>query len=108
MRASELLGLPVVGPGGMTLGTVLDVRLAQDGPLLGGFAAMRIAGFIVGKHHVSARLGYDRREAQGPAMISWLVRLWTRHNRYLPWPDAELADGAVRSGLAELPGIPPL
>ena len=106
MRASELLGLNVVGPAGQQLGRVIDVRLVQDGPLLGGFAALRIEGFVVGRHRVAARLGYDRRDAQGPALVAALVAWRTRGDRYLRWDDTSLEGGQVVSGLAELESVP--
>lgn len=106
MRGSDLMGLPVVGPGGQPLGMVLDVRLVQDGPLLGGFAALRIQGFVVGHRRLAARLGYDRFDAQGPWLVAWLVGWVTRDTRYLPWEDAELADAVVRSRLVDLPAVP--
>jgi hypothetical protein len=85
---------------------VLDVRLVQDGPLLGGFAALRIQGFVVGHRRLAARLGYDRFDAQGPWLVAWLVGWVTRDTRYLPWEDAELADAVVRSRLVDLPAVP--
>jgi hypothetical protein len=108
MRGSDLLGLPVVGPSGEPLGSVLDVRLEQDGPLLGAFAALRITGLVVGRRRLAARLGYDRFDAQGPWLVARLVGWLTRDTRYLPWADAELAEGIVRSRQPTLPGVPPI
>jgi hypothetical protein len=108
VRGAELLRLPVVGPGGEPLGRVLDVRLVQDGPLLGAFAAMRVEGFVVGRHGLAARLGYDRYDAQGPWLVGRAVRWVTRHTRYLPWDDAELDDECVRSSKAILGPVPPI
>jgi hypothetical protein len=88
------------------LGRVLDVRLVQDGPLLGAFAALRIEGFVVGTRRVASRLGYDRHDARGPWLVNLLVRLITREARYLPWTAAELGDAVVRSSLTELPAVP--
>ena len=39
MRLSELLHAPVVDADGTELGSIEDVRLAQDGPLLMPFGA---------------------------------------------------------------------
>jgi hypothetical protein len=103
MRGHELLGLPVVGPDGQDLGQVLDLRLVQDGPLVGAFAALRVAGFVVGRRQLASRLGYDRFDAQGPWLVARLVHWSTRHTRYLPWADATLEAGCVRSRLTELP-----
>lgn len=106
MRASDLLGRPVLGPDGESLGMVVDVRLMQDGPLLGAYAALRIEGFIVGRHRLASRLGYDRFDAQGPWAIGHLVRLLTRDTRYLQWEDAELLEESVRSRRSELGRVP--
>lgn len=108
MRASELLGLPVVGWGDEPLGHVLDVRLVQDGPVLGGFAALRVHAFVVGHHSLTARLGYDRQSAHGPWLVRWLVRRWTRANRYLLWEDAELAEGRLTADATRLTEVPEL
>jgi len=108
VRGADLLGRPVVGPEGQPLGKVLDVRLVQDGPLLGAFAALRIEGFVVGQHGLAARLGYDRYDAQGPWLVARLVRWITRDTRYLPWDDAEIEEGSVRSRLTQLGPVPPI
>ena len=97
MKGADLLGLPVRGPSGQDLGTVLDVRLVQDGPLLGGFAALRIEGFVVGHRRIAARLGYDRVEDQAPVVIARLVRWWTRGNRYVRWEDCDLEPDALQA-----------
>jgi len=106
MRGADLLGLPVVGPGGEELGRVLDVRLVQDGPLLGAFATLRIEGFVVGHHRVASRLGYDRVDAQGPKPVWWAVRALARRNRYLRWEDASVTAGGVTSSRADLEPVP--
>ena len=108
MRGADLFGLPVVGPGDEPLGKVLDVRLVQDGPLLGAYAALRIDGFVVGRHGLAARLGYDRYDAQGPWLVGRLVRWITRDTRYLPWDSSELGEGQVRSRETDLGPVPPI
>jgi PRC-barrel domain len=86
MRLSDLLGAEVIDEAGRSAGHVHDVRLIQDGPLVGGFgASLRLAGLIVGRRAIGARLGYERRQMQGP----WLVKLlfgWLYHDgRYVEW-----------------------
>ena len=45
MRLSDLLGADVVDEAGRHAGRVHDVRLVQDGPLVGSFgAALRVDG----------------------------------------------------------------
>lgn len=103
MRASEVIGLPVRGPGGHDHGQVLDVRLVQDGPLRGAFAAMRVEGLVVGHHTMAAHLGYDRAGTTGPWLVRTAVRRLTRGNRFLPWEDARIdPDGVVRTDRSEL------
>lgn len=108
MRGSELIGLPVRGLDGRPLGRVVDVRLVQDGPLRGAFAALRVDGLVVGRHRVAAHLGYDRARVRSPWLIHFLVTRLTRENGLLPWSEARIGDGAVlcdREQLDEVPEI---
>ena len=109
MRATELLGTPVLGPTGQRLGKVLDVRLAQDGPLVGADCALRIEGLVVGPESGGSHLGYDRAGVRGPAAIAWLARRVTSDNRYLPWEQvAGITDDSVQSSYDDLPPVPML
>ena len=109
MRASELLGARVVDPGGAPIGKVLDVRVVQDGPLLGTMAALRIDGLVVGRRTLTSRLGFDRASVEGPALLRQGARWLMRHNRYLLWDRVELLpDGGVRATSADLPPVPML
>lgn len=103
MRGNDLLGLPVVGPDGEDLGRVRDVRLVQDGPLLGAYAALRVAGLVVGHQRVASRLGYDRYDVHGPWLVRALVRRLTADNGYLAWDDVELAESEVRARVRPRP-----
>jgi uncharacterized protein YrrD len=107
MRLSELLGAEVVDQAGRSAGHVHDVRLVQDGPLVGAFgASLRLAGLIVGRRAVGARLGYERRTMKGPLPVKLLAG-WLYHDgRYVAWdrvrsvePDRILISGSV----ADLP-----
>jgi hypothetical protein len=86
MRLSELLGAEVVDQAGRSAGRVHDVRLVQDGPLIGGFGAgLRLDGLIVGRRAVGARLGYERRDMGGPLLVKLLAG-WLHHDgRYVAW-----------------------
>lgn len=108
MGASELLDLPVVGPGGRRHGKVIDVRLVQDGPLMGAYAALRVQGLVVGHHRVTAHLGYDRAGVSGPWLVGVVSRWLTRANRFVPWDEVRLEDGVVRTEREELPPVPPI
>ena len=85
MRLSELLGKPVVDEAGGSPGSVLDVRLVQDGPAQGPLAAFRLHGLVVGRFAAGAQMGFDRAAVKGP----WIVKapaLWLhRSDRYVPW-----------------------
>ena len=71
MRMSDLLGSTVKDLAGHRLGDVHDVRLVQNGPILGSWgAAFTADALLVGPHAVGVRLGYGRSEVQGP----WAVR----------------------------------
>jgi len=83
----------------------VDVRLVQDGPMLGAFAAMRIAGLVVGRRRFAGRLGYDRQEATGPAALRTAVRWWTRNNRYLPWDVIRSLEGTIVADPEDLVNI---
>jgi hypothetical protein len=86
MRLTDLLGAEVVDQAGRSAGKVHDVRLVQDGPLVGGFgAALRVDGLLVGRRAVGARLGYERRTMGGPLLVK-LVFGWLHHDgRYVAW-----------------------
>ena len=86
MRLTELLGAEVVDQAGRSAGRVHDVRLVQDGPLMGGFGAgLRLDGLIVGRRAVGARLGYERREMHGPLLVKLLAG-WLHHDgRFVAW-----------------------
>jgi hypothetical protein len=102
MRGSDLIGARVVGPEDRELGRVIDVRLVQDGPLMGAYAALRVESLVVGHHFVAAHLGDDRAGTGGPWLVNKVVDLITRHNRELPWGDARIEDGVVRTDRREL------
>ena len=68
---SDLLGSTVKDLAGRPLGDVHDVRLVQNGPILGSWgAAFTADALLVGPHAVGVRLGYGRSEVRGP----WVVR----------------------------------
>ena len=102
MRGSDLIGRDVVGPEGRGLGKVIDVRLVQDGPLMGAYAALRVESLVVGHHKLAAHLGYDRAGVRGPWLINTVVDLITRGNRELPWAEARLEGGVVHTDRSEL------
>jgi sporulation protein YlmC with PRC-barrel domain len=69
---SDLLGSTVKDLAGRRLGHVHDVRLVQNGPILGSWGASFTAdALLVGPHAVGVRLGYGRSDVRGP----WVVRV---------------------------------
>jgi uncharacterized protein YrrD len=90
LRLTNLLGAEVVDRAGRSAGRVHDVRLVQDGPILGGFGAgLRLDGLIVGRRAVGTRLGYERGRMHGPLLVK-LVAGWLRHDgRLVAWDRVE-------------------
>ena len=67
MRVSDLLGGEVLDAHGAELGRVYDIRLVQDGPLVGPFgASLRLHSLLVGITAIGARLGFERGDVRGP------------------------------------------
>jgi hypothetical protein len=86
MRLSELLHSRVVDAAGNDVGRVHDVRLVQDGPLVGTFgAAFRVEGLIVGPAIAGARLGYRRSGMTGPFLLAAPLRRLHRRVKFVPW-----------------------
>ncbi len=100
MHLSDLLHSQVLGADGASLGSVDDVRLVQDGPLLLPFgAAFRVEGLMVGHRSVGTRLGYVRRGVRGPWLLRIIFAALERRARYVPWDDVVAWDGrTVRVG----------
>ncbi len=100
MHLSDLLHSKVLDADGVPLGSVDDVRLVQDGPLLLPFgAAFRVEGLMVGHRSVGTRLGYVRRGVRGPWLLRVIFAALERRARYVPWEDVLTWDGStVRVG----------
>jgi hypothetical protein len=94
MHLSDLLHSEVVDVNGVTLGSVDDVRLVQDGPLLLPFgAALRVEGLMVGHRSVGTRLGYVRGGIRGPWLLRVIFTALERRAYYVPWHDVATWDG---------------
>jgi hypothetical protein len=86
MRLTHLLDADVFDADGRLLGSVLDVRMAQRGPIIGSFgAAFQPEWLIVGRHDLGGRLGYDRGQVRGPLPIRELIRRLHAGTRIAPW-----------------------
>ena len=111
MRLSKLMGLPVFDSAGVRAGSVIDVRLVQDGPPQeSGLARIRVSGLIVSPRRAGRLLGYERRPSRGPALIRAAVLAWNRGVAFVPWEWAEMRDGRIvlSRPAAELPRLEPL
>jgi hypothetical protein len=107
MRLTELLDVEVIDADGRSRGKVLDVRLAQRGPVVGTFGAAFVPeSLLIGPRSIGARLGYERRDMLGP----WPVRalaLWLHADaRIAAWSDLRSIQGHridIRSRGDDLP-----
>lgn len=86
MRLSEVLDAEVIGRGGKRIGRVSDVRLVQDGPVLGEWgAAFRIRDLIVTPRRAADWFGYERAEMKGPWALNALFRRIHRGAVLVDW-----------------------
>jgi len=97
MRLSDLLHSEVLDADGRRVGTVQDVLVAREDPLLSGHVgALRVEGLVVGGAQ-GIRLGFSRGGARGPWPISALFRRLGRRARFVPWHLVEQHDaGHIR------------
>jgi hypothetical protein len=106
---SELLHSTVVDVDGQPLGSVHDVRLVQDGPLLEGFgASLRVDGLVTGTGSLSIRLGYHRHQVRGPAPLKALFGALERRAHFIPWHQVSEWDGSrvrLRCRADEVPRV---
>ena len=113
MRASDVLGAHVVDADGAYLGNVSDVRLVQDGPILGTWgAAFRVDGLVVSPNNSGSYLGYDRGTVNGPWLVKAIVQFLHRHAVYVPWDDVtscgdrRIEVGRRKADLGPVPDLP--
>jgi sporulation protein YlmC with PRC-barrel domain len=86
MRASDLLGSLVTGADGTAMGHVHDLRLVQDGPMIGTFgAALRIDASLVGPTAIGVRLGFGRSGVRGPWPMKALFERIHDRLRVVDW-----------------------
>lgn len=109
MRISDLLGAHVYDRNGEKIGTVHDVRMTRDGPMVGDFgAAYSVHGIVIGELGLATRLGFDRRKVLEPAPLKGLFRWLLRKNRYATWDQIGLvAERAIRLRVAAADLEPP-
>ncbi|WP_433236430.1 hypothetical protein ACQPYK_27075 [Streptosporangium sp. CA-135522] len=96
---SELIGRVVHDASGEVVGQVADVRLTQNGPMLGQVQhAFAVDGFVVVPRHTGQLFGYERAVADhGPWLVRAVIRRLHRHSVFASWEQvADLSDGRVR------------
>jgi sporulation protein YlmC with PRC-barrel domain len=107
MKLSDLLDREVVSIHGEPIGYVADVRLVQDGPLIGPYAAsMRLDGFIVVSRRPPRLLGYDR--SVGPAYVRAAIRLLLGDPVFVNWQYVHTVDSDVITITHDLNQLPRL
>lgn len=94
MRLGALLGRTVRGPSGEVVGGVVDVRLVQDGPVLGEVQqAFRLDGLLVARRRAGQAFGYERGPGLWrPSLLGALVRRLHGEIRYAEWERIESLD----------------
>jgi hypothetical protein len=106
VRLSNLLGVRVQDARGDER-VVTDVRMVQDGPILGSFgAALRVDGLVVNRHRFGAHLGIDRAGVRGPGLVKALFRYLQRDAGYVTWDRIRsIEQGVIRiaGSIDELP-----
>ncbi len=110
MRLSELLSSEVIAEDGTAVGSVVDLRAVQDGPIQPNFgASLRIDGLVVGRRGIAFRLGFHRLGVRGPWLLKALFGRLERRARYVEWERVVSCDsGTIRiRGSAEALEAPP-
>ena len=109
MNLSDLLHAHVIDADGNDIGSVDDVCLVQDGPLLEPFgAAFRIEGLAIGHRALGRRLGYHHGGLTAPWLVRIVLMAFTKNSRYVEWEHVETWDGAtvrITKRKAELPPV---
>ena len=111
MRLTDLLGSRVFDRRGNDVGFVTDVRLVQDGPIVGDFgAAFRVHGLVIGRTTIAAHMGFERRNVRGPWMLKKIFSLIQGTPHYVAWGEVRsIEKGLLRLRVAaqELPVAEP-
>ena len=111
MRLTDLLGSRVIDVEGKDAGFVTDVRLVQDGPILGSFgAAFRVHGLVIGRTTIAAHMGFERRNVRGPWLLKRLFKLIQGTPHYALWEEVRSIEGhlvRLRIGLRDMPVAEP-
>jgi hypothetical protein len=86
MRLTDVLGSEVIDSTGRKIAVVTDVRLVQDGPILGELgAAFRVHGLVMGRVSMGAHMGFERRNVRGPWLLKRFFALIQGTPHYAEW-----------------------
>jgi hypothetical protein len=98
LRASDILESVVLDADGQEVGQVHDIRMVREGPIQGVFGpGYRVQGLVVGPAATGVRLGFDRSNMDGPALLKSLFRRIHRHARLVDWSLIEtMTEGEIR------------
>jgi hypothetical protein len=110
MRASDILESMVFDADGRKVGQVHDIRMVRTGPVQGVFGPAYVAqGLVVGPAALGVRLGFDRSEMAGPAVLKRLFEWAHRNARFVDWSHID-SIGAneirISAKLVDLPEVP--
>jgi hypothetical protein len=88
MRASDLLGRPVIDVDGRRVGVVTDLRCVKEAAPDGAWGVLRLDALVVDERQLGARLGYDRHQ-RSPALLGGLMRRLHGRATVIPWSSVE-------------------
>jgi sporulation protein YlmC with PRC-barrel domain len=96
MRASDLIGSPVVREDGRRIGVVTGLRCTLDGPSAGAVPAPRIQELVVAPRRTGAWLGYQQRTQRGPWLIRVVLTALHPRTEIIAWSEiADIGPGRV-------------
>jgi hypothetical protein len=97
MRISDLLASEVRRADGTSIGQVREVRIVQDGPIIGGLqAGFRVDALLVGKRSLGVRLGYHAGNIHGPWLLAMLFGRSSCRITEVPMTDVDTWDHEQR------------
>ena len=90
MRLSEILDTPVYDATGRHIGVVHDAQLTHEMsalPAQHGARTITLDRLVLRNSAVGFRLGYGRRDMNGPALLAKLLTTWARASPVIEWSD---------------------
>ena len=84
MRASDLLGRPVLDATGRRIGLVTDLRCVKEAGPDAAWGVLRLESLVVDERQIGSRLGYDRHQ-RSPALLRGVMRRLHGRSTVVPW-----------------------